>query len=227
MVERFNENDDFMREAMSRAFGNRSGNQESDSEKLSPSQRTEMLFSQDVTDLSATFRRRIIGLAGSPKRIRVESAIPYSKTPREGEWEIGKNYIRGKEGKTIENLPYGMLWAFPLPHRKLKEGGNVRQALVTAKDHDERSGACVQVTRVSKYNPVTREFDPMEREADFAVYFELDNNETTELRFLDDSEVLFVVRGQNEALTDAPDAPTDFTSEKANVYLRGLIKDIE
>lgn len=192
--------------------------------KLTPEQRTAALFNLGVADLTHALKNRIVGLAGSPKRVRFDVVVPYSKTPVEGEKQIGTNYMRGKEGITIENLDAGDLWAYPLLHRKMKEGGNVRQALIAAKDHDGKSGACVQVLRSSQYNAVTGEFTIMEREGDTSAYFDIDNNEVVQMRFLDDSEALYIVRGTKEDIVDVPAIVTQESEiEVANKYLRDLL----
>lgn len=186
----------------------------------SPDQRTKALFSMDVAELAHSLEGRILGLAGTTKRVRLDAVIPYSKNPRRGEKRLGPRYL-SEHRTSMENLEEGTLWAYPLPHRKMKEGGNVRQALVVAKDHKEGK-ACVQILRSSKYNVGTGEFTEMEREGDTSRFFGLKNNDQVELKFLDDSEVLYIVKGGNTRVVALPKVERKGSnSDIANEYIRG------
>lgn len=179
--------------------------------ELTPDERTAAFFNQDVRTLAVDFQDRIIALVGSDKRIKITKPVAYAKHANAGELVIGENYKRGKDGVTIDTLPEGMLWAFHIPVRRMK------QALVAAKDHGEQ-GTCVRLVRASKYNLDTDSFVPMLREGDIASYFELEENEVTRLSFKDQSDVLYLER----SVKVVDEQPTIDSSE-ANKFIRDLL----
>ena len=191
--------------------------------RQTPDERTQALFSMDVSDLPKLLKNRVVGLAGTTKRVKLEIVVPYSKTPRKGEKELGQRYL-SRTRVSIEDLKEGTLWAYPLPHRKMKEGGNVRQALIIARDHKEGK-TCVQVLRSSKYHAKTGEFEPMEREGDTSLFFGLKNDDQVELKLLDDSEVLYIVKGGKTKLVKLPAVEKKGSkSDQANEYIKRLVK---
>lgn len=188
----------------------RKGREHSRRQKEIPlEERNRTFFNQDVRTLAETLQGRIIILAGSDKRIRVDSARPYAKS------EIGKNYRRGREGVNIDNIPVRSLWAFHLPVRRM------RQALILAKDQGQ-GGTCVRIERASRYDQASQSFVPMNREGDIANYFELDNYEVAALGFRDQSDELYLERKQR---TPVVQAESTLDSSSANQYLEDLLKE--
>lgn len=190
--------------------------------KQSPEERTRILFAMNVSDLRRELTGRILGLAGSTKRVRIDIAVPYSKTPRSGEKRLGSRYL--SENRTsMEDLKEGTLWAYPLRHRLMKEGGNVRQSLIVAKDH--RTGkTCVQILRSSRYDVRTGEFVEMKREGDMASFLSLKNDDQLEIKFLDGSDILYIVKGKNQKVLEMPKVTRrDSGSDAANEYVRRIV----
>jgi hypothetical protein len=148
-------------------------------------ERTVAFFNQDVRTLAETLQDMLIVLVGSNKRIKVDVVRPYPKD------EIGRNYIRGYEGVSINNLSVGRVWAFYLPVRRM------RQTLVTAQDQGQ-TGACVRIERASIFDQEAQIFVPMTREGDIANYFGLYNYEVATLSFRDQSNVLYLERSRDE-----------------------------
>lgn len=184
-------------------------------EKPSPVQRTEDLFSQDVGPLALALQGRLVVSQEDGKIIRIDRVEAWLKDL------VGNRYLKSQKNLRLTEMACGMLGVFPLPVRRMS------QSLISAKDGGE-PGACVRLLRASKFDRDSRRFVEMPREGDIANYFGLEDNEAVQLRFVDDSEILYFARGshgkevQVEPMPLSPDERSD--AEKASRYLRDLIE---
>lgn len=184
-----------------------------DEERQMPEQRTLDFFSQDVKILTDTLKDRLIVSQTDGKMIRVD--IPESWAAG----QVGKRYTKSGKSLSLPDLPPGTLGVFPLPVRKM------RQSLISAKSGED-SGACVRLVRASRYDKQLGDFVPMPREGDIANFFGFEDNQAFQLRFLDDSDVLYFNTGEDNGLRIESHGPSREQQEarSANVYLRGLIE---
>lgn len=180
------------------------------SRELGPTERTTILLNQDVRRLSVAIRGMEIGVIGTDRRIRVDQALPYLIAENDG------MYRRGKDGINIDNLPTGTYWALFWPLRKM------RLSLITARE-DGQKGACVRLVRASSYNPYTRLFVPMKREGDIANCLELEDYQAAPLRFIDDSNVLYLDRSTRAMPEQHDISPVISDPEAADRYMRELL----
>lgn len=140
--------------------------------------RTAEFFKQNVADLSEALQNRVLVDQASNRRIQLNRLEPYPK--------VGPRY-RDIVGK---NMQPGELWTPHIPVRRMN------QALIIATSVEPGVGACVRVIRGSYSDPEKGEFVPMPREGDLAVYLDMGRFERARLIFLDESENLYVVRGE-------------------------------
>lgn len=150
----------------------------SDSESETPEQRTAKLVNLNYDEFAKALQNRLIVLAGTDK-IAVFSKV--EAWPRS---KVGKRYDE------ITTREVGDFWSFPL-----KIGGRkpIQQSLIAAKDQG-KVGGIVRVVRGGIYNPADGNVALMEREGQLAEYFGLDKGEVAKLKFLDDSDMLYLVR---------------------------------
>lgn len=148
------------------------------SPELTPEQRTAQLVNLNYDELANALQNRLVILAGTEKMIVLSQLEAWSKAKVGKRWDA----IREREA--------GDLWSF-----RLKIGGRkpINQSLIAVKDQGE-IGGIVRVVRASIYDPKDRKAILMEREGQLAEYFGLDGNEVSKLKFLDENDILYLVR---------------------------------
>ncbi len=182
--------------------------------------RTNKFFSQEVQDLADRLLDSggmIIAIPGTTIMVRVSNVLAYHR-------ETGKNVV-GERYKDwgIEDLTPGDLWNTP--------SRRILQSLVIAQGQDG-VGACVRLLSTDYWNPLTERFADnfitggqefsRTREGDIAKFLGLQSYERSSLKFLDDSNTLYVVRnGQIYNRKRFKDNP--ISSEKANHQLNKLL----
>src|SRR3989344_781137 len=179
-------------------------------QELSPEERTIVLMHQDVRRLSTAFRNIEIQVLGTDRKIRVNQTRPYLIAENNG------MYRRGHDGINVDNLHTGTLWALYWPLRAM------RLSLVTAREQSQK-GACIDLERASRFDPQRGLYIPMKRKGDIANFLELENNEALDLKFIDDSSVLYVDRGARALPELEPTTPMIVDSEAADRYIRALL----
>lgn len=171
-------------------------------------EKTVAFFGQNVEVLADQLRGREIITSDNGKRILVTSLEPWLKQSRED----STLKVVGVRYKAMEQMEPGDLWAPPTRR--------IRQSLVVAQDNSI-VGACVRLMRARSYNPETQEFALMPREGDIANFLGLTAYERARFVFIDDSEVLHLVRGQSFKGRVEP-VGNSLTSDQANDQLRRL-----
>lgn len=156
----------------------------SGSESFSPEQRTAQFFSQDPFALAQKLvenQGMVIEENVTGKKVRITKVEAFLKN------SVGKRY------RAMNEMQPGDLWN--PPQRQ------IRQSLVVAKDADG-VGACVRLTEARYLDPKTNQFVKElftedhkfgPKEGDIAKYFGLNKNDQSKLRFLDESDTLFIV----------------------------------
>ncbi len=168
------------------------------SEPLSPQERTRQLFSKNFDDFAENLRGKVVVLLGTDKKITLDLV--------EG-WNLESNM---KTHKNFLQLNPGDWEASRIPIRQM------RQSLIIAKDGD-RVGACARVVRASYFDNDQGQFIQMPREGDIANYLGLGDNELARLVYMDDSDSLYLLRGEQGSQNISPD--------EANEQLRRLLEE--
>lgn len=140
--------------------------------------RTAEFFRQNVADLAEALQNRVLIDQRTNRQVQLTRLEPYPK--------VGPRY-RDIAGK---NMAPGELWTPYFPVRRMN------QALIVAREVESGVGSCVRVLRGSYYDLEREEFIPMAREGDVAGHFGLEKFEKASLRFLDESDALYIVRGE-------------------------------
>lgn len=165
--------------------------------RRSPEERTIAFFGQSPDRIAEQLIQgagMTIALQGTEKRIRIVEVQDWPKR------DVGKRY----KDRGIDDMLPGDLWN-PLIRA-------IRQSLIVAKDEDG-AGACVRLLKAEYWDAVNDAFVAeltegeqkfAGREGDIAKYFELERNERSKLQFLDDSNRLYIVRGEYDITN--PDA---------------------
>lgn len=186
------------------------GDQQPADEQLTPEERTTRLFNQDAQALAQSLSRAVIAVYGTPKIILVTDVIPF---PR-----VGSRYEK------MKMLDKGDWWAFPL-----KIGGRkpIRQSLVVAKSGEEGTAACVRIRRAQYFDSQSEMFvdelaETKQREGDIGAYLGLEEGERAELKYLDYSDALYVVRGKR--LYQPNKESVEISSDTADEMMRGLLE---
>lgn len=173
-------------------------------------ERTIAFFGQNVEVLADQLRGREIITSDNGKRILVTSLEPWLKVSRES----ATLKVVGIRYRAMEQMEPGDLWAPPTRR--------IRQSLIVAQDNGI-VGACVRLLGARSYNPETQEFTLMPREGDIANFLALTTYERARLVFVDDSEILHLVRGQ--AFRGSVErAKGTVTADQANDQLRRLVE---
>lgn len=177
-----------------------------------PEERTTTFFNQDVMNLEKAMLGKFIVSQQDGKMIRVDKPEGWLRD------NVGGRYTKSGKNLRLTELTPGTLGVFPLPVRKM------RQILISARDGGNL-GACVRLVRASQYDRVTNEFIQMPREGEIADFLGLDDNEAVKLKFVDESEMLYFIRGDdNGTRVETPVIPDiGSRTETANQYLRNLV----
>lgn len=162
----------------------------------SPEERTVAFFQQNLTRLADALLKGdgiIIALPNSERRIKIAQIEEWASK------SVGERY----KSKGVEKMDVGDLWNPPVRA--------IRQSLIVAKDKDG-VGACIRLLEAEYWDPSTGSFSPNfsegeytfgAREGDISKYFGLDKNEISKLRFLDESDTLYILRGKKLNPKDA------------------------
>lgn len=175
-------------------------------------ERTVAFFAQNVEVLAEQLRGREIIASDSGHRILITSLEPWLKQIREG----STLKVVGTRYKAMEQMDRGDLWA-PVVRR------GVRQSLVVAQDNGI-IGACVRLLGARSYNPTTGEFNLMPREGDIANFLGLTAYEKAKFVFIDDSEVLHLIRGQVFKGRVEKSSDVSIAPDQANSQLKRLLE---
>lgn len=155
---------------------------------LTPEMRTAVFFQRDTTALASVLNPRegpgmIIALPGNERRVRVLNAQPFP--------QVGAYY------KRIQEMKAGDLW-------NPAKFGMTQSLVVTPREVG--LGSCVRIVQAEYFDPATGEYRTKmedehgsynEREGSIAKHLGLERGERSQLKFLDDSNVLYVVRQAN------------------------------
>lgn len=165
-------------------------------EQLSPEARTARLFQMDVTKLAEELlggEGMVISLIGSERRVRISEAEAFEKN------RVGLRY------KAMNDMKPGDLWNPPMRQ--------ISQSLVVSKD-ENGVGACVRILKVEYLDPSTNSYTPelrlegqeyKQREGDIAKYLGLDKRERSQLKFQDDSDILYLTKEMQQLNNISPD----------------------
>lgn len=180
--------------------------------RRSPEERTAAFFQQKAEELTRQLTQDdgiVIAMQGTDKRVRISEALAYP--------EVGKRY------RNIKDMNPGDLWNPAIR-------GGIRQSLiVTSKEKDE--GACIRLLKVKYWDSVNDAFvtDLTEgeqnfggREGDTAKYFGLERSERSRLQFLDQSNRLYIVRGEYDVVNPVTQ---NISPEEANRELEKFLKE--
>ncbi|MEK7616809.1 MAG: hypothetical protein AAB414_02045 [Patescibacteria group bacterium] len=173
--------------------------------------RTAEFFKQNYDDLAAQLQNRVVELADSGLRIILTLLQPWSRTETGG----GIAQVRPWY-KAMRNMEPGDWCATAIPLRSM------RQSLVVALDTRE-VGACIRIVRASRFDPQKNDFVAMPREGDIANFLGMRDNERAQIRFLNESDVLYLVR---TGLTIEPvvNTPSPQNTTDANRQLERLLQ---
>lgn len=156
----------------------------------------------------------VLAIAETTLRARLVKVEDFAKA------RVGKRY----KDWGIEELTPGDLWNPP--------SRRILQSLVIAQDQDG-IGACVRLLSAEYWNPLTQTFVErltsagqefkQDREGDIAKFFGLRPYERSVLRFLDDSNTLYIVRGDH-IYNRRRSVAVDISPEQANRQLGRLLE---
>lgn len=155
--------------------------------------KTSKFFNQDIRGLSGDLLAdsgMVLAIYDTNKMARIKEARPYVRLQATDIEVVGERY----KNWGIEGLNLGDLWNPPSHGR--------RQSLVIGRDHDG-IGACVRLLAAEYWDPKVSEFVKKltlgkeefkwDREGDIARYFGLQVFERSVLKFLDETNRLYVV----------------------------------
>ncbi len=138
--------------------------------------RTEAFFGQSPAILARQLQDVVIQVEGTNRAIRLTSLESWRLS------QVGKRY------SPMQEMKLGDLWAPPVR--------TMRQSLIVAQDMG-RVGACVRILRAATYDPGTSSYVEMVREGQTAEYLGMDKNVIASLRFVDESDTLYLSRGRS------------------------------
>ena len=164
---------------------------------MAEQEKTIEFFNQNVADLAEALQDRVLIDQATNKQVQLTRLEPYPK--------VGPRY----RGIVDQNMQPGELWTPHIPVRRMS------QSLIIARRVESEVGACVRVLRGNYYDLEKDTFVPMPREGDIAIFLGLGNFDRTSLRFLGESEALYIVRGEGSQSVN-PD--------EANGQLRKLLQ---
>ncbi len=178
--------------------------------------RTTEFFSQNVGRLKEELLDGLIlALPETTVRARIVGASAFPKK------DVGKRY----KDWGMEDLTPGDLWSPPTRR--------ILQSLVVSQD-EEGVGACVRLMAVAYWDSLTERFVDrlimggqefrQTREGDIAKFFGLHSYERSELKFLDYSNILYIVR-EDQIYNKKMVAREKITPEEANRELEKLLEN--
>lgn len=153
-------------------------------QELSLEARTSEFFAQNYDVLERELKNRIIAVPGTDKKIVLVTLVPYSRS---------KNLER-KMYHPMMQMQTGDLWACHWAFRKMN------LPLIVTRDGD-LTGACIEIKRASRIDPETGKLIPMPKEGDIATFLGLGDGERGRLRFLNNSETLYIEK-ENQPLSE-------------------------
>lgn len=174
--------------------------------QITPEARTAALFSYAPGALAKQLIKGggiVVAIPETDTKVRIFEAEPYEKR------KVGKRY------SAMNYMTPGDLWNPPMRQ--------ILQSLIVAKDRDG-VGACIRLKKVEYFDPKTQVFVPVlttsrgefgAREGDIAKYLGLRKRDQGKLKFLDNSDTLYLIR---EESAHRPVAP-----EQADNQLRDLL----
>lgn len=142
----------------------------------SPEQRTAELFSQNYDLLESELHQRRVAIPETDISLILMEFKPYSFTENQKQWLYSP----------MRQMEAGDLWARYYPLRKMC------LSLIVAVDVD-RPGACLQVTKANRVIPERSTSVPLPKQGDIAGFLRLGQNEVGRLRFLDETETLYLI----------------------------------
>jgi hypothetical protein len=141
-------------------------------------------FTADVAELADALVGRVIMLEGTNKRVRVDSSEAWPVAERENLRAIGGRY-RDVLISDAARIGVGEVWAAPQRQST--------QFIIAGLDNGQR-GACVRVTKVSRYDAESKSFIPLANEGDLAKYFDIAKHELLRLSVTENSNSLRLSR---------------------------------
>lgn len=177
-------------------------------EGVTPQQRTEIFFGWDYSIVTEALRGKIVAVDGMPRAIRIDATKGWSIVENNG------IYRRGFNGVTVDTIGDGNVWAFP--DRRF----HTTVPLIGAQQ-DGQKGACVQIRAASKFVRETRQFVPLKNQREIAEYLKLGSNEVAALEFHDNTDILHLVR--HEENPDEVPEEKFVDSTDSNNYFRELL----
>lgn len=141
----------------------------------SPEVRTTELLSQNFNVLARELHHRTVTIAGTNISIILAELKPYSLAENRKSWLY----------TPMQQMKEGDWWARYHPLRKMC------LSLIVAKDEGE-VGSCLQVVKADRVDPKSGKAIPLPKQGDIATYLGLNKNEIGKLRFLDDTDTLYL-----------------------------------
>ncbi len=181
-------------------------------ETLNPEERTKLFFTQPLENLHRQLLEgegQVIAIPDTNKKIRLTDIQSFSKVGRR--WNV------------IATMQPGDLWN--------PQYIKTVQSLVRATGTSEDVGACIRLKNAEYFDPkqnifVDRlridgtEYNP--KEPDIAKYLGLTKNMVSKLKFLDDSNTLYIVR-EDQMHRREVSSSGEITLEQANTQLGKLL----
>lgn len=143
----------------------------------SPEERTTELFSKNFDVLWQNLRNRTVAIPGTSISIVLTELNPYSYAKNQDSWLYTPMKI----------MEEGDFYARYHPLRKMC------LSLIVARD-EGKVGACIQVAKASRIDSARRDPIPLPKQGDIAISLGLQKDEIGKLRFLDDTETLYLIR---------------------------------
>lgn len=159
--------------------------------KFTPEQRTAILADKYVDQLADDFLKGggiVISLPDNSRKIQVFEVEPFAKDPTSHLKKVGRRW------KAMEGMKTLQLWN-PVIY-------GITQSLIVSKD-SAGVGACVRITEAEYFDPESGLFVPklvingeefLPKERYIAKYLGLPKNELSDLRFMDDTNTLYLFK---------------------------------
>lgn len=138
----------------------------------SQGERSKAFFNREADVLERDLYDRDIVEHGTTNRLRIRKAQAFSR--------VGDRYAAA-----MEQMEPGDLWSPPQR--------TIRQSLVIARALE--GGACIRLLQGAYYDPEAESFTVRGTEGTIADFLSLEKNERAQLRFLDESDTLYLIHG--------------------------------